>query len=193
MINRGPRPSDTYATIHAEALADGTLSFKARGILAYLLSTPPGSTTTPEKLAKAGTDGERAVKSGIKELQDAGYLTRDEFGNLQVTDVPGILEPVQDALPEPVERVEPPTPLQPVAPHGWQPSAAALKTAHDSIELMDITLSIVHYRIRAKELNREPTSGEWLRWLVEDEKKARAEERRLARENGDKKPWYATA
>jgi hypothetical protein len=80
-----------------------------------------------------------------------------------------------------------------VAPRGWQPSEAALKTAHDSIELTDIPLFITHYRIRCGELKREPSSSEWLRWLIEDEKKARAEERRLARENGTKESWWATA
>lgn len=189
MLIREPRTADGLALIHRAALADGTLSFKARGILAYILSCPPGTTTTPEKLAKHGTDGDRAVKSGIKELLDAGYLLRDGT-DLRATDVPGIVEPVQDELPAP--RVEPPTPQQ-VAPSGWHPSPAAMKTAKESIELMDIPLSVTHYRIRAAELKREPTSSEWLRWLIEDEKKARAEERRLARANGEQRSWFDTA
>lgn len=190
MLIRDPRPTDAQTLIRSAALADGTLSFKARGIMAYLLAAPPGTATTPEKLAKHGTDGERAVKSGIKELEDAGYLLRDGV-DLRITDVPGIVEPVQDELPVP-ERPAP-EPLQQVASKGWMPSDAAMKTAHDQIELMDIPLSITHYRIRAAELKREPSSSEWLRWLIEDEKKMRLEEKRNARENGTKKPWFAVA
>lgn len=76
MIVRGPRPSDNFAQIHNAALADGRLSFKARGILAFLLSRPPGWKTSAERLARSGTDGERAVKSGLKELEALGYLKR---------------------------------------------------------------------------------------------------------------------
>ena len=76
MIVRGPRPSDNFAQIHNAALADGRLSFKARGILAFLLSRPPGWKTSAERLAKSGVDGERAVKSGLRELEAHGYLKR---------------------------------------------------------------------------------------------------------------------
>ena len=81
MIVRGPRPSDNFAQIHNEALADGRLSFKARGLLAFLLSRPPGWSTSAERLAKSGIDGERAVKSGLRELEQLGYLTRTRTHN----------------------------------------------------------------------------------------------------------------
>lgn len=99
MIVRGPRPSDNFAQIHNEALADGRLSFKARGILAFLLSRPPGWKTSAERLAKSGIDGERAVKSGLKELEATGYLKRTRshgpggqwIHNQVITDQPQIL------------------------------------------------------------------------------------------------------
>lgn len=191
MLIREPRPSDTYTTIKTAALADGALSFKARGILAYLLALPAGATTTPDKLAKHGTDGDRAVKSGIKELEEAGYLLRDGV-DLRATDVQGIVEPVQDELPLP-ERVEDPTPLQRIAPRGWRPSDLAIRNAKDAVELTDIELFILHYRVRCTELKKHPTDAEFLRWLIEDEKKAQAEERRQAQTNGTKGHWYDTA
>lgn len=107
MIVRGPRPSDNFAQIHNAALADGRLSFKARGILAFLLSRPPGWKTSAERLARSGTDGERAVKSGLKELEALGYLKRSRshadgsdpdvpagtwVHNQVITDQPDILE-----------------------------------------------------------------------------------------------------
>lgn len=81
LIVRGPRPADNFAQIHNAALADGRLSFKARGILAFLLSRPPGWQTSVERLAKSGIDGERAVKSGLQELEKHGYLKRTRTHN----------------------------------------------------------------------------------------------------------------
>lgn len=192
MLIRDPRPADTYVLIRRTALDDGTLSFKARGILAYLLALPPGSSTTPEKLAKHGTDGERAVKSGIKELEEAGYLLRDGV-NVQATDVPGIVEPVQDELPLPPKGVGAPTPLQQLAPRGWRPTDRAIQSAKDAVEFTDVELFILHYRVRCTELKKQPNDAEFLRWLIEDEKKALAEERRLAKANGTTGHWYDTA
>ena len=76
--------------------------------------------------------------------------------------------------------------------HTWL-SPAAIRTAHREIELQDLPLSITKYEIRMVELKKKPTSGEWLRWLIEDEQKMRLAERERARENGNHKPWYATA
>lgn len=261
MIIRGERPADNFAQIHNAALADGRLSFKARGILAYLLSRPPGWKTSAERLAKSGVDGERAIKSGLKELEAAGYLKRSRSRKPDgtwdwsqiITDQPASIsedttvdfttgafctdgdpasadtvdtigtlctggkqpdinntEPnntyssAADDVVSPSVRattastteqgreagVAAPTPSR---SRGWMPSDAALKTAHDSIELQDITLSITHYRIRCGERGTTPSSSEWLRWLVEDEKKLQAEDRKQAKENGTKKPWYAVA
>lgn len=189
MIVRGPRASDTIIQINAAALADGALSFKARGILAYLLSLPAGAETTPERLAKSGTDGERAVKSGIKELQDAGYLLHTEAG-WQVTDDKGVAAPTPRIQTTPVDPAD--HLLWLATAHPWL-STAAIKTAHREIELQELPLSITKYEIRMKELNKKPSSSEWLRWTIEDEAKLRAEERERAREAGTHRPWWATA
>jgi len=101
VIVRGARPVDNFAQIHNAALADGRLSFKARGVLAYLLSRPPGWQTSRERLAQSGIDGERAVRTAIKELETFGYMTRTRshnpdgtFSHTQtVTDQPVIPQP----------------------------------------------------------------------------------------------------
>lgn len=188
MILRGPRPSDDYTTIHTPALADGTLSFKARGVLAYLLSRPAGSEVSPNALAKSGTDGERAVTSGLKELTDAGYLIRTEAG-LEITDTKGVGFPTPQAV-APADGAE--RLLWLVEHHPWL-SPAAIKTAHREIELQELPLSITRYEIRCKEMNKAPTSGEWLRWTIDDEQKLRLAERERAREAGQRKSWYETA
>ena len=190
MIIRGPHPADGYALIHRDALTDGALSFKARGILAYLLALPAGAEISPEKIIRSGADGERAVKSGIKELQDAGYLHSTEAGWV-ADDTKGVRVPappaVEQAPADPAEHL-----LWLAKTHAWL-SPAAIRTAHREIELQDIPLSITKYEIRMVELKKSPSSSEWLRWLIEDEQKMRTAEREAAREAGKHKPWYATA
>jgi hypothetical protein len=196
MIIRDPRPSDKYTLIHTDALADGRLSFKARGILAMILAMDTGAVTTVERLARSGADGERAVKSGLKELEEHGYLIRTTDGDtvsISATDTPGMAAETPPPAPTlDTEGVGEPTPNH--GPSGWQPSEAARKTAEDNIQILDIPLSITLYRIRVKELGREPSSGEWLRWLVKDEEKARIEERRRKQaESAATSKWWSTA
>lgn len=64
--------------IQNAALEDERLSYKARGLLAYLLSRPPGWTTSADRLAKdSPKEGRDAVLSGLKELEVIGYLHRE--------------------------------------------------------------------------------------------------------------------
>lgn len=189
MIIRGPRPSDQFTLIHGAALADGALSFKARGILAYLLTLPEGADISPDRITKSGTDGERAVKSGLKELQDAGYLLPTDAGWV-ATDTKGVEVPTPTIDTVPVDGAEHLMWL--TKNHSWL-SPAAIRTAHREIELQDLPLSITKYEIRMKELGRSPSSSEWLRWLIEDEQKMRLAEKQQARENGNKQPWYGVA
>jgi len=197
MIIRDPRPSDKYTLIHTDALADGRLSFKARGILAMILAMDTGAVTTVERLARSGADGERAVKSGLKELEEHGYLIRTTDGdtvNISATDTPGMAAETPPPVPVPAtldtEGVGEPTPHQ----TGWQPSPAALKTAHENVQILDIAVNIAIYRVRVKELGRQPDSGEWIRWLLRDEEKARIEERRRKQaESAATSKWWSTA
>lgn len=95
-IVRGPRPSDQFAQIRNDALSDGRLSFKARGLLAYLLSRPVGWETSTDRLASQGVDGRDAIRTAMWELERFGYVirsqSRDKAGQWQhdqmVTDQP---------------------------------------------------------------------------------------------------------
>lgn len=189
MIIRGPRPVDAVAHIHTAALADGTLSFKARGILAYLLALPSGSDISPDRIIKSGTDGERAVKSGIKELQEAGYLLHTDEGWV-ATDDKGVGTPTPAIETVPADGAEHLLWLS--KNHAWL-SPAAIRTAHREIELIDLPLSVTKYEIRMAELHKKPSSSEWLRWLIEDEQKLRLAQKEQAREAGHHKPWWSTA
>ena len=76
-IIRTPRP-DRYAIVPMPALEDRRLSWKARGLLAYLLSRPDNWQTNSSSLAKIAPDGRDAIRTGLAELVDAGYLVRSK-------------------------------------------------------------------------------------------------------------------
>lgn len=50
------------------------LSWKAKGILTYLMSRPDGWEVSVADLVKRSTDGAASVRAGLKELRDAGHM-----------------------------------------------------------------------------------------------------------------------
>lgn len=62
---------------------DKNLSYKAKGIYLYLCSRPDGWKFYLSEIAKQSSDGESSVRSGIKELEDFGYLDRHRFNDPQ--------------------------------------------------------------------------------------------------------------
>lgn len=75
---------DNLAFFDRTVLDDENLSWRAKGIAAYLLSHPNQWAIKTNDLKQRSKDGRDAVLSGLKELEDAGYLertkTRDETG-----------------------------------------------------------------------------------------------------------------
>ncbi|MED3839744.1 phage replication protein [Niallia circulans] len=65
-----------YVTINKTVLNDDQLSWKAKGIMAYMLSMPDDWTFYVEELIKHSTDGEKSFRAGFKELKDRGYVKR---------------------------------------------------------------------------------------------------------------------
>ncbi|MCB2308874.1 helix-turn-helix domain-containing protein [Clostridium estertheticum] len=65
-----------YSVISNVGLNDANLSFKAKGILAYLLSKPDDWTCQVQDLSKNSTDGRDSVYNGLKELRASGYLIK---------------------------------------------------------------------------------------------------------------------
>lgn len=68
--------TNPYYLKNRRAADDTRLSFKAKGILDYLLSKPDHWQAHINELVNAGTDGAAAVRSGVDELIEHGYITR---------------------------------------------------------------------------------------------------------------------
>ena len=69
------KPKKGFTQISNQIILDTRLYFKARGILALLLSRPPGWKIYLDEISSCSEcDGKRAIQSGFKELVDAGFL-----------------------------------------------------------------------------------------------------------------------
>lgn len=76
------KPEKGYTVIHNHILNDKNLTFKAKGILALLLSLPPNpKNLSIEQIARRNKDGVSAVRSGLDELKIAGYLDVEQINN----------------------------------------------------------------------------------------------------------------
>ncbi len=60
----------------SHAFRNPKLSWKAKGILAYILSMPDNHKIDISELSKKSLDGRDATRSGIDELRKAGYIFR---------------------------------------------------------------------------------------------------------------------
>ena len=69
------RPNN-FVMIDKTFLEDERLSFKAKGILAYLLSKPDNWKVIVGNLVKYSKDGKSAVYAGLKELKECGYYVK---------------------------------------------------------------------------------------------------------------------
>ena len=70
-----------YTNISNQLIRDSRLSWKARGIFAYLWSQADEWDFYVSEVAKHATDGRDALRSGLKELEKYGYLTRKPSSN----------------------------------------------------------------------------------------------------------------
>lgn len=76
---RNKKRTNPFVQIDKKMLSDLNISWKAKGILAYLLSKPDNWVTYASDIEKQATDGRDSVASGIKELLAAGYMERKQI------------------------------------------------------------------------------------------------------------------
>ena len=63
-----------FVMIDRRPIDNAALSFKAKGILTYLMSRPDGWEVSVKDLFNHATDGEDAIRSGLAELRKAGHM-----------------------------------------------------------------------------------------------------------------------
>lgn len=76
MIIRVQKRETPYVVIDKTGLNDKRLTFKARGILAYLLAKPDDWEVIVQELINASPEGRTAIYSGLKELEKYGYMRK---------------------------------------------------------------------------------------------------------------------
>lgn len=76
-IRRSKRESN-FTMISNVGLKDKRLSFKAKGLLAYMLSLPDDWVFYESEIVNHATDGKQSVRTGMKELEQHGYLVREQ-------------------------------------------------------------------------------------------------------------------
>lgn len=78
-IRRGPRLADNFTILSNAAINDGRLSFRARGVLMWLLSKPADWRIRSESIAgQSPREGREAIRTAMRELEQLGYLVREK-------------------------------------------------------------------------------------------------------------------
>ena len=78
------RPSN-FVMMDKTFLEDDRLSFKSKGILAYLLSKPDDWKVIVGNLVNSSKDGKASVYAGLKELKECGYYEKVPIRNEEGT------------------------------------------------------------------------------------------------------------
>lgn len=66
---------EEYFLINKNILLNPNLSWKEKGIITYLLSLPNKKIVKLSDLRMFSRDGDRSIKSGLKNLESMGYMT----------------------------------------------------------------------------------------------------------------------
>jgi hypothetical protein len=81
IFRRAKDRENPYVMIDRTFFENTTLSWKAKGLMGYLLSRPNDWTVIQADLVNRSTDGVHATRAGIAELIKAGHLTRHTIRN----------------------------------------------------------------------------------------------------------------
>ena len=79
------KKKDNFTTVHNNLILDEKLSWKAKGLLIYMLSRPTGWKYKSAEIAKNSTDGRDSVRNGLKELVENKYISRQKNSDGSLT------------------------------------------------------------------------------------------------------------
>ncbi|MBS9373109.1 replication protein [Rhodococcus sp. B50] len=81
-VRRGPRLASNFTILSNAVINDERLSFRARGVLIWLLSKPDDWRTRSDAIAgQSPKEGRDAIRSALRELAELGYLIREKIQN----------------------------------------------------------------------------------------------------------------
>lgn len=69
-------PRARYVVVDSRTVDDERLSFRARGLLVWLLNKPDNWTVNSNAIKSRGREGRDAIRTALNELESAGYLQR---------------------------------------------------------------------------------------------------------------------
>lgn len=72
-------PAERFTVLRNQAVRDGRLSYRARGLLAWLLSHSWGHSVSAREISEAGKEGRDAIRAALAELEAAGYISRQRL------------------------------------------------------------------------------------------------------------------
>ncbi|MEC0241693.1 hypothetical protein P4H66_17915 [Paenibacillus dokdonensis] len=75
-VKKSGKDPPPFTRINNSMLQDERLSFKARGLLAYMLSKPDHFRFYLDELIKHTTEKKDSIRTGMKELEQLGYVHR---------------------------------------------------------------------------------------------------------------------
>lgn len=109
-VYRTERRERGFAQIPNEALRDERLSWRARGLLAYMLSFPDDWAHRADELQHHAPEGREAVRTALRELEKLGYRVRvkrrDDQGQIRtyivLRDHPAVAQESDAEAQEPV-------------------------------------------------------------------------------------------
>lgn len=100
---RAVKRENPFVQVDKGFVNDPNITAKAKGILLYLLSKPDGWKIYEKDIVNHMKDGKDSIKSGIKELEEVGYITRERVRNKDGS-FSGYNYTVYEVLPESPER-----------------------------------------------------------------------------------------
>jgi hypothetical protein len=129
-IVRVSKRDSSYAIIDPYFLSDERLSWKAKGLLGYLLSKPSNWRVYVSDLVRRSKDGKDAVYSALRELEAAGYIERRQLRDPETQRISGYETVVFE---RPVEPLEPEGP----EPHTENPDMENPSTENPPLVIND--------------------------------------------------------